>query len=38
MLAYVDGLLCCGEDPKIQMDLIEGKFTLKEGTVEEPSL
>ena len=38
MLAYVDDLLCCGEEPKNQMSMIEGKFTLKDGTVEEPTL
>ena len=38
MLAYVDDLLCCSEDPGLQMKLIEGKFTLKDGTVEEPTL
>jgi hypothetical protein len=38
MLAYVDDLLCCGEDPMLQMKLIEGKFTLKDGTVEEPCM
>jgi hypothetical protein len=38
MIAYVDDLLCCGEDPKTQMSMIEGKFKLKDGTVEEPSL
>ena len=38
MLAYVDDLLCCGEDPGTQMKMIEGKFTLKDGTVEEPTL
>jgi hypothetical protein len=38
MLAYVDDLLCCGEDPKSQMNMIQGKFTLKDGTVEEPTL
>ena len=38
MLAYVDDLLCCGVDPMKQMKLIEGRFTLKEGTVEKPTL
>ena len=38
MLAYVDDLLCCGEEPGLQMKMIEGKFTLKDGTVEEPTL
>ena len=34
MIAYVDDLLCCGEDPGTQMKMIEGKFTLKDGTVK----
>jgi hypothetical protein len=38
MLAYVDDILCCGENPQVQMDMISGKFTLKDGTVEEPKL
>jgi hypothetical protein len=38
MLAYVDDILCCGENPQVQMDMISGKFTLKDGTVEEPQL
>ena len=38
MIAYVDDLLCCGENPMIQMQMVQGKFTLKDGTVEEPTL
>jgi hypothetical protein len=38
IIAYVDDILCCGEDPKLQMSLIAGKFTLKEGSVIEPNL
>ena len=38
MVAYVDDLLCCGENPAAQMKMIEGKFTLKDGTVEEPKM
>ena len=35
MIAYVDDLLCCGEDPRAQIKMIENRFTLKDGTVEE---
>ena len=38
MIAYVDDLLCCSVNPKLQMDMIQGKFTLKDGTVEEPKM
>ena len=38
MIAYVDDLLCCGEDPGTQMKMIEGKATLKDGSVEDPTL
>ena len=38
MLACVDDILCCGTDPASQMKMIEGKFTLKYGTVEHPSM
>ena len=38
MIAYVDDLLCCGEDHGTQMKTIEGTFALKDGTVEEPTL
>ena len=38
MIAYVDDLLCCGEDPEVQMKMVQQKFTLKEGTVVEPTL
>ena len=37
-VCYVDDILVCGEDPKAQMDEISGKFTLKDGTVEEPKM
>ena len=38
MIAYVDDILCCGENPKLQMEAISKRFTLKDGTVEEPSM
>ena len=38
MIAYVDDLLCCSVNPKLQMDMIQSKFTLKDGTVEEPKM
>ena len=38
ILVYVDDLLCCSKNPKLQMNMVEEKFTLKDGTVEEPSL
>ena len=37
-LAYVDDILLSGEDARLQMDLIEEKFKLKDGSVEEPTL
>ena len=37
-VCYVDDILVCGEDPRAQMDEISGKFTLKDGTVEEPKM
>ena len=38
MIAYVDDLLCCGVDPRTQMQMVADEFTLKDGTVEEPTL
>jgi hypothetical protein len=38
MIAYVDDILCCGENPKLQMEAISKRFTLKDGTVEDPSM
>ena len=29
LVAYVDDILCCGEDPRFMMECIEKRFTLK---------
>ena len=38
LVAYVDDILCCGEDPRFMMECIEKRFTLKNGTIKEPDL
>ena len=39
MVAYVDDLLCCGEKPEMQMDVIRRRgFILKDGSVERPKI
>ena len=31
-------MLCCGMDPRYQLEAIERCFKLKDGTIEEPTL
>ena len=38
LVAYVDDILCCGMNPRNQLQAIERRFTLKDGTIEEPTL
>ena len=38
LILYVDVILCCGMDPRHQLKAIEKRFTLKGGTIEEPTL
>ena len=38
LIAYVDDIICCGTNPKHQMDVISKRFTLKKGSVQEPDL
>ena len=34
----MDDILCCGMDPRRQLESIEQRFTLKDGMIEEPTL
>ena len=34
LIAYVDDIICCGEDPRFMMECIEKRFTLKNGTIK----
>lgn len=36
VLCYVDALLVVSEKPKLVMDYMESKYTLKPGSVKEP--
>ena len=38
LIAYVDDLLCCGTNPQHQLETIEKRFKLKDGTIGEPTL
>ena len=38
LIAYVDDILCCGMKPRLMLEWIEKRFTLKDGTIEEPTL
>ena len=38
LIAYVDDIICCSENPRKQLETIEQRFTLKDGTIEVPKL
>jgi hypothetical protein len=38
ILCYVDDILCIHTDPKLVMDFLVSKYTLKKGSVQEPDL
>ena len=38
LIAYIDDIICCGVNPQEQMDIIGAAFTLKEGSVGEPTM
>ena len=38
LIAYVDDVLCCGMNPRHQLEAIEKRFKLKDGTIAEPTL
>ena len=38
MIANVGDLPSCSVNPKLQRDMIQGNFSLKDGTVEEPKM
>mmetsp|Transcript_634 Transcript_634/g.1507 ORF Transcript_634/g.1507 Transcript_634/m.1507 type:complete len:118 (-) Transcript_634:25-378(-) len=38
LIAYDDNIVCCSEDPRKQLESIDQRFTLKDGTIEIPTL